>query len=374
VTNDDVFAALFSGDVMPWAALRMASEEFIQACSERDLTCLVAERLRGLGAEACDWPPDVFAAFARMAREQVARELLRQKELISVLDALGAEGIDPILLKGTALAYGLYDSPWLRPRLDTDLLIRQTDVGDVRRVMANTGYRAPNFCDGDLVFCQFPVKKTDQLGLTHTFDFHWKISTQSVFAELLTFDEIAALAMDLPALGRHARAAGFVHALLVACIHPVMHHRNVESPIWIYDVHLLASRLTTTEFECFTELAIRKKIAAICHHQLALAHRLFATRIPDALMTQLATVPACEPSAAYLEVDRRWNDDLVSNIRALPGWGDRLRLLREVVFPGRAYMMKAYDIPPSALGAALLPVLYLHRLASGSWKVIAGQK
>src|SRR5678815_1905510 len=155
-------------------------------------------------------------------------------ELISVLDALAAEGIHPLLLKGTALAYSLYDSPASRPRMDTDLLIRRSDVELVRRVMARCGYIAPPYCDGDLLFCQFPLRRSDDFGLTHTFDFHWKISTQPIFADVLAFDEIADRAVPLPSLGTHARTASPRHALLLACIHPVMHHRNVESLIWSY--------------------------------------------------------------------------------------------------------------------------------------------
>src|SRR5260370_18599962 len=102
--------------------------------------------------------------------------------------------------------------------------------------MAQRGYSERNHYDDELLFCQFPLRKTDEFGLVHTFDFHWKISTQSVFADLLVFDEIAAVAMSLPALGAHARTAGPLHALLLPCIHPVMHHRNAESPIWIYSI------------------------------------------------------------------------------------------------------------------------------------------
>jgi len=59
----------------------------------------------------------------------------------------------------------------------------------------------------------------------------------------------------------------------------------------------------------------------------------------------------------------------------LPRWSDRLRLLREVTLPGPAYMLKAYGLTSSSLGgAALLPVLYFHRLSSGCLKVIAGRK
>jgi hypothetical protein len=372
-TAPDFFAALLRDEAIPWSAFRMAPEEFLRVSTERDLTGLVCERLRKL-PEGCDWPQDIYDALAKETRAQTARELLREKELLSVLNGLAAEGINPIILKGTALAYSLYDSPASRPRIDTDVLIRRNQVDAVRSTMARSGYTAPAYCDGDLLFCQFPLEKTDEFGLTHTFDFHWKISTQPVFADVLIFDEIAALATALPALGAHARTAGPLHALLLACIHPVMHHRNVESLIWMYDVHLLASRLSEPELARFAELAIAKQVSAICAHQIGAAQRWLGTRIPDSVMMKLSAVHAREPSAAYLQPDRRWGDELISSMRGLPRWSDRLRLLREVALPAPTYMLKAYGFAPSSLGAALLPVLYLHRLSAGGWKVLAGQK
>ena len=372
-TATHFFAKLLRGEAIPWGAFGMAPEDFLHACRERELTGLIYERLR-TRPEDCDWPQHICEALAREARGQTAQELLRRKELMSVLAVLAAEGIYPILLKGSALAYSLYDSPASRPRDDTDLLIRRSHVDPVRRVLAHKGYTAPIHCDGDLLFCQFPLEKTDEFGLVHTYDFHWKISTQSVFANLLVFDEMAAAAMVLPALGVHARSAGPLHALLLACIHPAMHHQNAESLIWIYDVHLLASRLSEREFDSFAELAVAKHVSAICAHQLGAARRWLGTRIPYSAMMKLAGVHAREPSAAYLRPNRRWADELISSIRGLPRWSDRLRLLREVALPGPTYMLKAYGVAPSSLCAALLPVLYLHRLATGGWKVLAGQK
>jgi hypothetical protein len=369
----DLFAGLLRGEPISWSAFRMAPDEFGRACSARDLTSLIYDRLRRL-PETGDWPRDIREALAWETRAQAAKELLRRKELISVLGVLAAEGIDPILLKGTALGYSVYDTPASRPRIDTDLLIRPHHVELARRVMFRNGYTAPTYCGGDLLFCQFPLKKTDEFSLVHTFDVHWKISTQSVFADLLAFDEIAADAMSLPALGAHARTAGPLHALLLACIHPVMHHRNVESLVWIYDIHLLASRLTERQFESFSELAVARRVSAICAHQLSTARRWLGTRIPDSAIMKLGAVHAREPSAAYLRPNRHWGDELISNIQGLPRWSDRLRLLREVALPGPTYMLKAYGLAPSSLGTALLPALYLHRLSSGGWKVLAGQK
>ncbi|HUE89814.1 MAG TPA: nucleotidyltransferase family protein [Vicinamibacterales bacterium] len=371
-TTTTLFAALLAGEATPWSASGMMPGEFLRLCGEHGLTGLMHERLSRL--DASDWPQGIREALARDAREHTAAELLRQREMISVLDGLAVEGIHPIILKGTALAYSLYNVPASRPRIDTDLLIQREDVGKVRRVLAALDYTAPTHCDGELLFCQFPLTKTDAFGLAHTLDFHWKISTQSVFANVMGFDEIAAVANELPALGRHARTAGPLHALLLACIHPVMHHRNAESLIWTYDVHLLASRLSVREFDAFAELAIARRVSAICAHQLGRARAWLGTRVPESAMMRLAATDALEPSAAYLRPDRGWGDELMSNIRGLPRWSDRLRLLREVALPGPNYMLKAYGLAPTSSGAALLPILYVHRLSSGCWKALAGRK
>ena len=66
---------------------------------------------------------------ARELKDDVAVELARKYELVRVLESLAQSGIAPLLLKGAALAYSLYPSPALRPRADTDLLIRASRSG-----------------------------------------------------------------------------------------------------------------------------------------------------------------------------------------------------------------------------------------------------
>lgn len=366
------FANLLAGEATPWPEFRMTPGAFLRACEDEGLTGLVHQRLSK--QEDGGWPAEVREAMATAARAQTAAELLRQRQLIAALDALAAEGIHPVVLKGTALAHSLYESPAARPRVDTDLLVRRDQVEQVRRVLGRSGYARPTLCDGELLFCQFSLKQTDEFGMVHALDVHWKISTQSVFAGVLPFDEVAALATPLPALGRHARMAGPVHALILACIHPVMHHRNAESLIWTYDIHLLASRLSDREFAAFAELAVARQVSAICAHQLARARRWLGTRVPDAAMARLATGDDHEPSAAYMQPGRLWADEMLASLRGLPRWTDRLRLLREVTLPGSPYMLKAYGVTSSSLGPALLPLLYCHRLVSGCWKVLTGRK
>ena len=227
----DVFAAILRGELVPWPALRMSPSAFLGSCHDQGLTGLVyARTLARPGAG--DWPPAVLDGLANEVRARTAHDLVRRAEINVVLHGLATAGIPVILLKGTPLAYSLYPMPSARPRVDTDLLVPRHQVDRLRQTMAGMGYEAPLFCDGELLFCQFPLQRTDAFGVVHRFDCHWRISTQSVFADVLTFDEVAPRSIPVPALGEHARTLAPVDALLLACVHPVMHHRNAESLLW----------------------------------------------------------------------------------------------------------------------------------------------
>ena len=366
-------ATLLKGQEVPWSAIHVTPAELLEACAEQDLTGLVHQRVNDL-RPGSDWPKGLREDLAGRARGEAARELLRRREIASVLDALDSRGVRPVLLKGTPLAYTVYDVPGSRPRGDTDLLVRREQVDTIRHVMSGLGYVPTPYCDGELLFCQFELGKPDAFGVHHAFDFHWKISTQSMFADLLTYEELAADAAPVPALGPHARAAGPQHALLLACVHPVMHHRNVERLLWVYDIHLLASRLSDADLDRFADVAVAKEVAAISAHGLGLARSRFGSRIPDRVIARLAAHGTAEPSATYLQPERRWHDELTSCVRGLPRWRDRFRLLREVVLPDPRYMLRAYGVAPQTPGAALLPALYFHRVIRGIWKIFVGLK
>jgi hypothetical protein len=365
-------AAVLRDEPLPPTVLARDPAAFVRACRDDDLTGLVYDVIRKQD-RANDWVESVRGALAAEARAHAAEELLRRRELMTVLAALTGAGIQPIVIKGMALAYSVYAMPAARRCRDTDLLVRRTELTAVRGTLARLGYAAAHQCEGELLFYQVALKKTDSLGLVHTLDVHWKISTQSLFAGLLTLDEIAAASTPLPALGIHARGAGPLHALLLACVHPVMHHRQALSLVWVYDVHLLASGLSASQFDQFAALARKKQAAAVCAHQLKLSARLMGTRIPDGLLEGLEAAGTSEPSAAYLRPDRRWRDELIWNLQGLSSWRERARLLREVTFPSARYILQAYRVASPA-GRALLPALYLHRLTTGGWKVVTGRK
>ena len=302
----------------------------------------------------------------------VAGELVRAHEIAQVLESLAGRQVFPILLKGTALAYTVYLSPSMRPRLDTDLLIARDHVAATREVLSRRGYIEATMTDGEFVFGQFPMAKVDRWGVEHVFDIHWRISSQSLFASVLTYDELDADAIMVPALGAYARAAASAHALLLACVHPVMHHRNTERLIWFRDIDLLVRRMSNEELDRFVHLALRKRMARICAHQLSIAVEQHHSPVPAMVMTRLRSASSAEPAAVYLRPHRRWHHELLWNLRNLPSWSDRRQLLREVLVPNAEYMLEAYRLGSG--GRLLLPVLYAHRCAYGAFKILVGRK
>jgi len=119
--------------------------------------------------------------------------------------------------------------------------------------------------------------------------------------------------------------------------------------------------------------ARQKRVAAVCAHQLRLTQTLFETSIPADVLAALSAVPD-EPSADYLASQRRWHHELASSVRGLPGFGDRVRLLRAVLLPSPSYMLGAYGLRGKPLGPWLLPALYMHRNLRGAWKILMGKK
>jgi hypothetical protein len=365
------FAALVAGANATWNDLHVHVDELMELCVTEDLSALVHHRVMQ-SASIDEWPAALRQELSDAARISTITENLRGAETRAVVAALVAAGVTPLLIKGAHLAYSLYPVPSARARADTDLLIAAVDVETARGVMDSLGYAATVHCSE--LFSQFEMQKRDRVGVLHAYDVHWKISTQPVFADVLTYESMISRAVPVPALGPGAFAPAPADALLLACVHPVMHHQNAERILWVYDIHLLASSLSASAFAEFTQTAIRKKVAAVCADRLRRAHDVFGTTIPPGIVSGLSFRGRHEPSAEYLASHRRWHDELASSVRALPTFRERVALLGKVLFPSAFYMLGAYGLRGKPLAHLLLPALYVHRNARGAWKILTAKK
>ena len=328
------------------------TQAVIELAREEGLHILLADRLR---------PP----ALEDERRAAAVIGAAREAELRTLLEALAEAGVRPILIKGCALAYTHYPRPELRPRDDTDLMILESDREAVARTAASLGYLRPPETEGELITAQVHFYKRDRAGIVHALDVHWGISNVRAFAGALSYDELARDAIPLPALGASARGASAMHALLIACLHRVAHHADSANLLWLYDIHLLA-RGRDPDAAAFAALASGRGMRAVCVRSLTLADEAFGGIDPSwiAALSIPDTAGNPEPSAAFLEGPLSLAGILKADLKATPGWSTRARLVREHLFPPRAFMFERYE----TRRAAALPFLYLHRIVSGAPK------
>lgn len=297
-------------------------------------------------------------------RQAAIADLFRERELRRLVDLLADAGVKALLLKGAGLAYTVYGAPHLRPRGDLDVLIARTDLDAADRALVAGGWIRVVEQSREAVTTQRHYALGGvPLGAEHL-DLHWNISVPHIFKDALTFEELASRAISIGALGPAARTLSTPDALFLACLHRVAHHQDALDLVWLWDIHLLASRMTDPERVFFVELAARRAMRAVCARGLELAWARFATpRATDLLdaLRPLAIEPQ-EPSANFLGGRMRQVDLLRRDLSAVGGWRARLQLLGAHLVPSSAYMRSVYPRWP----AFTLPLAYIHRMVRGA--------
>jgi hypothetical protein len=290
--------------------------------------------------------------------------LAQNRELRAVLDGLAAEGLPALVIKGAHLAMSHYPSPELRPRSDTDLLIREQDRAAVRACLGRLGYAPLPHVTGGVAFTQCQFWRIDRAGVRHGLDVHWRVANPRAFADRLTWDGLQRGRVSLPALGGHAFAPSAPHALMLACLHRTAHHDNSDRLIWLFDIRLLASAMSSGGWEAVADLSARTGLAGVVASGLRAAERKLRACVPPEVLKRLdgTAAGAVEPDLQrFVEGRQSPLGVLFSDWRRLTGWRLRSAFLREHLFPPAEYMARKYRV--DTRGA--LPFLYVHRLVAG---------
>ena len=343
-------------------------------------TFLVRARMHGVVPllHAAGLPPgapiELHDACRAESIERAMWELRHQQVVTEALASLVSAGLNPVLIKGSALAYSVYPSPAMRGRADTDIVIpaRQRDAAFA--ALEASGFRREFGVAGEFVSYQSNFNKDTGDRIGHTLDVHWKMNNSRVLAGLLSCEEALDDSSDLPSLSPEARAASPVHSLLIAVFHRASHihnpyyvdgvaHYGGDRLIWLYDIHLLAHALTPVQWQSFCALVDHRAMSAVCLAALRAAQACLGTSIPADVASRLAsarqeTLPARYIAAGKLR--QQWMD-----FQALDNWASRSRYLGELLFPGPGYMRGRYPGQHRWLAW-----LYLRRAVTGAYKTL----
>ncbi len=248
---------------------------------------ILGKRLSGLGAGAL---PPASAPLVRLGIVVEFQLLRLQRRLYDTVAALAHAGIEPVLLKGAAVAHTAYPHFALRPMSDIDLLVRPEQAAPSLEVLQNAGWAPSRYAHPAKAYEEHqhlpPLDDegggtgagldlhTDLFGRGHPFRF----SALDVHrcARRLTREGNASLLVPDP-----------VHQLLHACVHFAWANMLTRSGWRTFrDIAALA-RLPDVEWGRFIDLAHRSRAATCCYWTLWLAGSTMGCPVPIDVMGKL---------------------------------------------------------------------------------------
>ncbi|NND82791.1 MAG: hypothetical protein HKN50_10225 [Gammaproteobacteria bacterium] len=296
-----------------------------------------------------------------------ANEMLKQAALKELFECFSAAGLERVILfKGTALAYSVYEQPWLRPRSDADCLIDVMQRPEFEACFEQLGYQKLFAMEAELVHYQATYSKALGHGSALNIDLHWQISNRHLLARAFNVDQLLVHANRLPKLSDGIAVPCSTDSLIIAALHRLGHHPGEERLIWLYDIHLLAQSLRSDDWHRLEARVTRKKIAALTLDSLKMSQQLFETPIPESVIERLekaASKP--EPSRLFLQRELKEWQYFWRDLKGLDRAVDRCRAVWQNLFPPADYVRRQMNTRFALWG-------YLKRGARGCKRVFTG--
>lgn len=203
------------------------------------------------------------------------------------LDALTAEGIRFVLLKGAALVLTSSDAPGLRPIGDVDVLIRIADVPTARRVLDGLGWSAfRHVNERDLLLCH----GVDLVKPPHgALDVHWYLLHECCWpgADAPLWQRVR----PLSSLGPSAYTLSPADQLLHICLHG-LRWSPVHAGHWIADaVQVISANGADVDWRVLVEEARRREMAPQLFHALRAVVDRGHVAVPDDVLRSLESEP-----------------------------------------------------------------------------------
>ncbi len=344
-------ALLLMGDQSLFQQLTEAAWiQIVEYAVTDGVICLLHARVSGSALEA-SVPDGIREQIRAAAISAAAAALLRDHEIVRVLDVLSRHGISVLILKGAALAQWLYERPDLRECSDVDLLFRDRAEAERASVLlSGLGYEL-DYLPGDMSY-EMPCRRRMAGRASFDLDLHWRLVNAPAFSELMPFEELISRAISLPRLGPWAQGLGPVDALLHACLHRTMNRYNgiVDGVRWLLDLRLLGASFDRNQWDAFVDLCTSRGLCGTCRHALCATSALFPWGIPADVDSALLAQSRIERlDASRVE---SWVYMQCRHIIALDSASARARWIWQRMFPSRGQLLRLHGNNQSGIRLA----------------------
>ncbi|OLP18631.1 hypothetical protein BST81_10120 [Leptolyngbya sp. 'hensonii'] len=337
---------------------------FLQLAQGEAVAPLLFQALRGQAIVPAWVEAQLEAAYYRNA----CRNALLLHELAAVLQALARVGIEVIVLKGVALAELVYRDIGVRPMSDLDLLIRSTDVGRARHILADLGYTPLDLEMQAGYTEEFRNEATfGKQGLTEIcIDLHWRLFSPLYYQRRLTADWFWQTRLPIQINQVTAFAFGPEAQLLHLCAHLSLHHQG-EGLLWQHDIAevLLYYRQQIDWTVLLQQARTFDLVLSLQQVLLSVTQNWDLTLPPEVWqgLQDLSPSPREVSVLGWLRAPHLRSSlrCFLADLSVAAGWRERLHLMWNMLFPTRAYMQRRYQITHPLL----IPLYYTYRVLLG---------
>ncbi len=297
--TDVLLLALCNGDLSPAAQAQVAGllaqpidwQRLSELAALHGVVGLVRRNLLALEA-ASQVPEPAWRAMEQAAAQIAFDGMVHLRQLASVVAALRSAGIEPLLLKGYALADLVFPDPVTRPSHDLDVLVRPDQVAPACQALALMGCTLPDQATVDVQLAHaydLPVVLPTMANLATLLELHWDLAPRGLFS--LDLDLWRARAESFNLASQPALRFSPEDMLLHLALH-MRKHRYIGLR-WLCDVAELLRRFAgpaasrPLDWEYVVGAARTAGLTVLLYTGLVQAQRLLHAPVDPALLARL---------------------------------------------------------------------------------------
>lgn len=301
-------------------------------------------------------------------------EATHQRAILPLADALLEADVTPVLMKGTALAYSLYDQPANRTRGDTDLLVHHTALKRTRAALEACGFQRTQLLHGQVA--QEAWFTRTGTGAEHSVDLHWQVNDSPLLQRVLPLEAALANTRPLDQLAPGVRALSLAESFILLALNAAWHRTfgyrigderiaGAARLIWSCDTDLLLRAMDDGDVAMLLRRAHDTGVAPALHGAVLDAREQLQVPVDADLLDELGKPPARFVVMDYLQSESRI-DRLKADFAASPGLRGKAAFAARMLLPTGRQLRQRYP----AAAKWPLPALYLRHAAENAVKLL----